>query len=188
MRLKYLLQFVAFSVLVACTLSCTSSQSNYKVLSTFFDGVPNPDLVDSARRADSIRQVQVENKLAQTTQTVDAFFHPPFREKECDICHNKSQMGKLNEQLPALCYNCHEDFNDKYAYVHGPVSAGYCTQCHNPHMSKNENLIIRKGHDLCLHCHQERDVFKNDAHFELEGANCTECHNPHGGDDRYIFN
>lgn len=188
MRRKNFIHSIALMALAGVILSCSTSRSNYKVLSAFFDGVPNPDVVDSIRRADSIRQAQVEDRMAPTVKTIDAFFHPPYREKECGVCHDEGQMGKLNEQLPALCYNCHEDFNDRYAFVHGPVSAGYCTQCHSPHMSKNEHLVIRKGQELCLHCHNERDVFKNEAHFDLEGANCTDCHNPHGGDDRYIFN
>ncbi|NOX85830.1 MAG: hypothetical protein GXO86_07695 [Chlorobi bacterium] len=115
-------------------------------------------------------------------------FHPPYQEKECANCHNQGQMGKLLEPLPGLCYQCHESFGDQYQVLHGPVDAGFCTQCHNPHMSKNKFLLIRTGQNLCLNCHLSKDVFKNEAHSDIEDADCTECHNPHGGEDRFILN
>ena len=181
--LKGLILIAAIAFIIAC-----SPKSNYKTLSVFFDGVPDPDAIDSTAIADSIKQGEASNTPIIVPVTPQFVFHPPYVEKECANCHDQSQMGKLLEPMPGLCYQCHEDFADQYEVLHGPVGAGFCTECHNPHMNKNEYLLLRTGQQLCLGCHNTEDVLKNEVHSDIEDANCTECHNPHGGDDRFIFN
>jgi len=92
------------------------------------------------------------------------------------------------EDEPALCYNCHEDFSLSLPYLHGPVSGGFCTECHSPHMSENKMLLVRKGQQLCLYCHDTASLKEAGNHENLGEMDCAECHKPHGGDDRFMFN
>ncbi|MEN8155447.1 MAG: cytochrome c3 family protein, partial [Bacteroidota bacterium] len=80
------------------------------------------------------------------------FIHHPYREKECALCHNQNRMGSLKEPQPGLCYQCHENFGNKYHFEHGPAAGGHCTECHDPHKSKEEKLLVQTGTDLCLNC------------------------------------
>jgi predicted CXXCH cytochrome family protein len=167
-------------------LSGCSITHNYKALSFFFDGVPDPakksanSLNDSISRPDSLAIAQ--NTLGKTGPQM--IVHPPYQDKQCGSCHDQSTMGKLIKTPPALCYQCHEDFNDKYKIVHGPVGGGYCTQCHNPHMSNTKDLLIRTGQTLCFHCHDTQQIAETEAHRTIKDTDCSECHNPHGGDNR----
>ncbi|MCD4736066.1 MAG: hypothetical protein K8R53_08490 [Bacteroidales bacterium] len=180
--IKGFILITAVAVIIAC-----SPKSNYKVLSVIFDGVPNPYIADSIAKDDSIqkaKEVSIQTLKPAKPQFV---FHLPYLEKDCSSCHDQSVMGRLLFPMPGLCYQCHENFGDQYNVLHGPVDAGFCTECHNPHLNKNENLLIREGQELCLHCHSAADVFKNEVHADIEETNCTDCHNPHGGDDKFIF-
>ena len=91
------------------------------------------------------------------------------------------------EPQPGLCYICHEDLAEQYNYLHGPVTGGYCSACHNPHKSEHEKLLRYTGEALCYYCHEAESVLQNEMHEGLDGMLCTDCHNPHGGEDKYIF-
>jgi predicted CXXCH cytochrome family protein len=168
------------------TTSCSPSESG-EILSIFFDGVP--ENVDESEVTDTTliaeNPQEKTNLLKKPKNKIN--FHPPYQSKDCDDCHESSFGNELIEQPPELCYTCHDDFQTEFAVLHGPVASGYCTQCHNPHFSKNPSLLIKKGQDICLSCHEKKDVLKNDVHLEIEDTNCTDCHNPHGGEDRFLI-
>ena len=104
------------------------------------------------------------------------------------MCHDENSMSELIMKEPDLCYICHEDFSEIFNSVHGPVSGGYCTSCHDAHMSKEIKLLKRTGQQICLFCHDSGAVFKNEVHEDIDDSECTLCHNPHGGEDRFILN
>jgi predicted CXXCH cytochrome family protein len=162
-----------------------SSQSRFRVLSIFFDGVPNPDakvvVVDSLNTR--------KNKIPNTRNMVKSHFtfHEPFQKKQCGKCHSSDFSNSLLENIPDLCYKCHMDFRYEYEALHGPVASGACTMCHQPHRAKYEKLIKRKGREICLYCHDLGNVVKNDAHEGEGETNCIDCHDPHGGDDEFFF-
>ncbi|NOY60272.1 MAG: hypothetical protein GXO75_15285 [Calditrichaeota bacterium] len=169
-------------------LAC-SSGNRYKWLSFFFDDVPNPNAkiaktdslqADSSKSAFNARQIRPSKPLY--------IFHAPYQEKACDDCHDLAYSSRLLQPQPQLCYQCHEDFKEQFAVLHGPVASGHCTACHNPHMAKNKKLLKRKGQQLCLYCHELSDILKNDVHQDIDNTDCTECHNPHGGEDEYLLN
>jgi len=71
----------------------------------------------------------------------------PALQKGCASCHaeidastvphkskGKSANG-LAAESPALCANCHDKKLFEGKVVHGPVAAGMCLGCHNPHAS-----------------------------------------------------
>lgn len=167
-------------------LSGCVTTKNYKTLSFLFDGVPNPSKTADNQDNDSLLNHDTTLFAQNTTQkaSVQTSVHPPYQDKQCNSCHDQSTMGKLIKSPPDLCYQCHEDFSDKYKVIHGPVGGGQCTQCHNPHMSANKELLIRTNQSLCLHCHDSKQVLETEAHLAIKDADCTTCHNPHGGDDR----
>ncbi len=175
--------------LVIPYLTGCSSTRRHHVLNFFFDGVPGPneDLAfnpasDTLIVADSSDIAGIQNPEVQLL-----VYHVPAKEKQCDACHDHNTMGKLTMPQPEVCYQCHDDFSGIFQSLHGPVAGGYCTACHDPHMSAAAKLLIRTGQSLCLHCHQQDQVLSNEVHKEIDNAECTTCHNPHGGDDRYML-
>jgi predicted CXXCH cytochrome family protein len=174
-------------VLLLIYLSGCSTTNNYKTLSFFFDGVPDPKkkvLIKSDSLTISDSAALAQNTIGKVNQMV---IHPPYQDRQCSSCHDQSTMGKLIKSPPDLCYQCHENFNDKYNVVHGPVEGGYCTQCHNPHISANKDLLLRNSQSLCLYCHDSKQVMETEAHLAINDADCTGCHNPHGGEDRNLL-
>jgi len=171
-------------------LSGCSSTYRTKVLSFFFDGVPSPALDNTAKSSDSIGGTDTSAIAlnARIAARPAMNVHAPYQDKQCSSCHDQGRMGKLLKSQPELCYECHDDFKVKFIVLHGPVGGGQCTMCHTPHMSVNENLLIRTGQAVCLYCHDKEQVMKSGAHVEIKDVNCIECHNPHGGEDRYILN
>jgi predicted CXXCH cytochrome family protein len=169
-------------------LSGCSTTNNYKTLSFFFDGVPDPAKTTSTQVNDTLNN---RDTLAFAQNPVNTGpqmqLHSPYQDKKCNSCHDQSKMGKLIKNLPDLCYQCHEDFGTRYKVLHGPVAGGQCSVCHSPHMSLNADLLIRTGQSLCLHCHDAGAILKTAVHQDIKETNCTECHNPHGGENRNIL-
>ncbi len=101
----------------------------------------------------------------------------------CKECH-KLRRGKYNFKriVPArstCTTGCHTDMG-KSAHVHGPVGAGVCISCHNPHGSYNKMAMARTGQDLCVVCHQAKiEEFSDSVIHEPVKEGCVSCHNPH---------
>jgi predicted CXXCH cytochrome family protein len=135
------------------------------------------------------------------------FSHGPYASGACYLCHETSQTGgfrglgkkeeaagsvakagvvpgKLVAPLRELCAGCHETKSKERArreglWVHGPVSAGYCTVCHGPHAGPQPYLLLKKANESCLGCHAEGLIFSKALH---EGKKeCLSCHNAHFG-------
>lgn len=182
--IRYLLIFVMISGMLSC-----SPEVGKKTLRFFFDGVPEESSQQRTATADSSGTADSLKALARINpHKAENIYHLPYREKQCDACHDQSTMGKFVEVQPALCYQCHEDFSEKYKVIHGPVSGGYCTACHNPHFAKDSTLLKREGQDMCRYCHQAGLSFDVEIHDGIDDTSCTECHNPHGGDSRELLN
>jgi len=139
--------------------------------------------------------------------------HPQL-EATCDICHSstgedhpKSSVKgfTLSEKLPVICFNCHDDFQvnmDSSRFVHGPVRDSIsCVNCHNPHSSDQQRLLIDGTNNLCLRCHNKtiiKDSIRisninqllSDAksvHAPVESGECVTCHNPHFAEQRSLL-
>jgi predicted CXXCH cytochrome family protein len=91
----------------------------------------------------------------------------PAVQMGCESCHaeidastlphkskGKSTKGLLAE-APALCANCHDKQLFEGKVVHGPVAAGMCLGCHNPHASDYLGLLKKEPATLCLDCHPD---------------------------------
>jgi len=140
----------------------------------------------------------------------EKYVHGPIGTFSCGYCHSNAGTPKhvVPKQGSALCYECHSDMGvqiQKMKLKHGPVEAGMCEACHDPHGSGNESQLIKPINELCLSCHGHirkaihvvRGADGNSHPLSgkknpSRGANgrlmsCISCHNPHGGEFRYYF-
>jgi predicted CXXCH cytochrome family protein len=178
------------TVVLFISLGLMISACSYKTLSTFFDGVPNPNdttMLASINNPDQTLSERI-NEINAIKAGPDMNYHMPYLDKACTACHDENLIGKFVKAEPDLCYQCHEDFSKTYSVLHVPVEMGECTSCHSPHMSENDKLLLKTGQQLCFGCHDEGDIRKQESHKEIGTTNCTECHNPHGGSETYLMN
>lgn len=169
-------------ILGSLFLASCAPQVRYNVLSFFFDGVPDPDLEVNVAPGDSLvlASLTTDSITFPVEVKPSVLYHYPYQEKECMLCHDPESVGSLISAEPNLCYQCHEDYSQIYSNLHGPVEAGYCSVCHEPHMSKVENLLQLEVNKLCAKCHVEFSENQPDFHIRLDDEKCTVCHNPHG--------
>lgn len=119
--------------------------------------------------------------------------HGPFASGSCATCHGKMD-GRVDFQIAdvrPLCERCHmatKAFAD-FPNHHILDRQESCAQCHNPHASNVESLLLKRPADLCFGCHfneLERDKPRAE-YITHDFMDCTECHDPHGSEnDRYL--
>src|SRR3990172_7595940 len=83
-----------------------------------------------------------------------------------------------------VCLTCHESFKEKLKlpFVHTPVKAGDCSDCHNPHTSSYGKLLASNVNRICLSCHDGIVPGKaRSTHKVAAEGNCVKCHDPHAG-------
>jgi predicted CXXCH cytochrome family protein len=152
------------------TLGCSSS-ARYKVLSFFFDGVPPPgseseggasgnDRTGYRKPKRGIRSAEQALALAKPT----TFPHPPYEQYRCTACHDMEKGELVQTPEEGLCARCHPGVATRPRFVHGPVAAGACLECHHPHESKIRGLLLDDPTTLCLRCHDAEDLSVGDHH------------------------
>lgn len=131
--------------------------------------------------------------------------HPPAGDGTCDACHSphgSRVQFNLLEEVPQLCYNCHESV-ESGKNIHPALKVNGCLGCHNPHGSDNKPLLNLALNDLCIKCHQDK---KDGSHIitgftyqlhpvkgprdprrEGKEFSCVSCHNPHSSDNPKLF-
>ena len=112
----------------------------------------------------------------------------PHAAGDCFFCHESNDPknpGPVKKQGNALCYSCHEEFQEIMArqYKHPPAVAS-CTNCHNPHNSTQKKLLHEEQTVQCFDCHKNIKAMVENAAVK-HGAmtserKCSNCHNPHG--------
>lgn len=180
-----LFKFLLIVAVISMTVVRCTPEKQFRVLSFFFDGVPDPNkkVEDSV----FVSKDSLGNATSSVITKPESYLHKPFGENKCKSCHQSEFSNELIKPIPELCYTCHEDFGSKFQTLHGPVVSGNCLGCHNQHEAKYEKLLDREGQDICLYCHEQKQVMRNKVHEKIGTANCTTCHNPHGGDNRGIL-
>ncbi len=105
------------------------------------------------------------------------------------------------------CLKCHNDVMSR-SFKHGPVDAGFCTLCHDPHASENAAWLRKPVWDLCVTCHDEKATerhvlvgtgkkkkrklshptkYKRDPSRRGKPLTCVSCHEPHSAESSYLF-
>jgi len=172
------------AILACCMIpvllcACNTTKS-HKVLSFFFDGVPEPGAVP-------VEQVGRNNRKGGATAPATASRyreHGPYAAKQCQACHLKA-TSRLILPIEELCLSCHS-LNVRKKYLHGPIASGGCKVCHEPHGSIHPFLLVSEPKEFCLHCHDANAIAKSDAHKGRE-AQCTMCHDAHSSDEDYLL-
>lgn len=136
--------------------------------------------------------------------------HEPVASYTCSYCHTGSGNPRhaVSRRDAALCFDCHSDKAGdvkKAAFTHGPVTAGYCEVCHDPHGTDFPAMLRMPINDLCLSCHEKMGTTPHvirssgseghpmkgrpDVSPKRKGKelSCASCHDPHGGAVRYFF-
>jgi predicted CXXCH cytochrome family protein len=120
--------------------------------------------------------------------------HPPFADKQCEVCHAPAKDGKVvltQADAKSLCVTCHDEKAKQIesAKVQHPGALGDCTDCHSPHANKNPGLPKTDGVSICLGCHTDvAELAKKQVHHQpafVQG--CGTCHEPHGGDNEKLL-
>ncbi len=120
--------------------------------------------------------------------------HPPFADKQCEVCHAPAKDGKVvltQADTKSLCVMCHDEKAKQIesAKVQHPGAMGDCTDCHSPHANKKPGLPKTNGVFTCLGCHADiAELEKKPVHHQpafVEG--CGTCHEPHGGDNAKLL-
>lgn len=101
----------------------------------------------------------------------------------------RSQQNPYRLKEPdqkTLCLSCHTEFEQKLRsrYIHTPVKAGECSDCHSPHTSAHAKLLSDEKERICAGCH-DSVVPKNarSVHKVVADGDCAKCHDPHGSDN-----
>lgn len=177
---------IALGLLCAC-----DPLTVHKVTTTIFDGVPSMPPAEQYCQEYHEKKVAEQSK-ASTTATAEAktaagSSHPPYKEKRCNDCHDKTKESGLIKPRDQVCFVCHPGIMKKY-FVHGPVATGSCLECHDPHSSTEPALLKVEKKKLCAVCHKEKRVAEA-MHQKVtdSGMVCADCHDPHDGDAKYFL-
>ncbi len=174
----------AFIFLLGLVVGCSKVQ-RHRVLAFFFDGVPPLGL--EYLDPNSPEYLHLVESGAFVTRSSR---HEPY--KDCSNCHDDGTervfgAGGMNMEIPALCFECHEDTRQSQPYVHGPVAVGECLLCHNPHGSSYEKLLKKPIPVLCLGCHDPRAIVQIENHSDRLNAACNKCHEGHMSSTRHLL-
>jgi predicted CXXCH cytochrome family protein len=121
---------------------------------------------------------------------LNTYAHPPFKEKECDTCHDgltdDKKIKLAAEDTSELCLNCHDDKapddTGKGLSRHGALEVGSCTACHSAHAASQNHLVKAHTSRLCLTCHEDRAEERGKlafVHPVIDSIGCEACHDSH---------
>jgi len=155
------------------------------VASFIFDGVPAPPPPDQYC-APWLAERQVQVGPARKVGT-EGSFHPPYKNKQCNDCHDFTKSGGLVAPRKELCFRCHDTIIQG-AYIHAPAASGECLNCHLPHDSPFASLLKEEKAKLCTSCHAEPRMARSLHERAARAAiHCTDCHDPHAGTTKFFL-
>ena len=120
--------------------------------------------------------------------------HHPLNEGRisCASCHD-THGGFANKHLrkdtiKETCVQCHPEKRGPFVFEHADI-VDTCLNCHSPHGSVNNNLLVAREPFLCLQCHEGHRInTSSGGNSSVESrrayySRCTDCHSKvHGSD------
>jgi predicted CXXCH cytochrome family protein len=185
-RIPALLRISGLVLGIGLLAGCDEGEK-HKVLTFFFDGVPPLHGQASVTTSSDLRG----KSFAVATPAQNWHVHEPV--KDCTQCHGRqlrrgtSTKAQLVADPPQLCYQCHSRFTTLEGWVHGPVAAGDCLLCHEPHRTRNEFLLDKPVPELCYQCHEAQAIHTIERHDEPSYAHCIDCHDGHSSTTRALL-
>ncbi len=110
----------------------------------------------------TVRQLEYETCITchkdKRAQILKPSHHPIVEGKiKCSDCHNPHgalSPSMIKAEVPNdLCLSCHTDKRGPWIHEHPPVSEN-CLNCHAPHGSNHNRLLVMKPPELCQECHR----------------------------------
>ncbi len=116
----------------------------------------------------------------------------------CLSCHQFTRQveNDFAFQTTGGCASCHAEQTGPFLYEHDAVNAyavegGGCTECHTPHGSPNDRLLIQPREMICQQCHiKPSGHLSNSVHGYVwsQYDDCTLCHSQvHGSFESRLF-
>lgn len=176
---------VALAMVLIFLASCDRAD-RHEALTFFFDGVPALESEGGPGAP-----IDADVQAGPAALTGGWFVHEPL--DDCTNCHSArrqrtfSRQVRLVAEVPDLCYRCHRQDTPQDGWVHGPVAAGECLLCHEPHKTRVQFLLRKAAPDLCYDCHNREAVEMVDHHDEASYADCLTCHEGHVGRTRSLL-
>ncbi len=134
--------------------------------------------------------------------------HPETEAEKSEHAFDKGKAGDAREPVfiarvesqamlkadqPKLCGSCHSSQTSEFRLPnHHPVPEGrmLCSDCHNPHPTRDSKVRHDPVKDKCVTCHVEMAgpfVFEHDPQTGGTGSGCVECHRPHGSSNAKLL-
>lgn len=190
------LRLSPLSILAVAALTCAacSVERHHRVLSFFFDGVPDPN-APAPEPEPTAASVSLPAASA-TSAEPSGSLHPPVRDRLCHQCHQiperapgagwQAGLPELLAPREQLCRRCHEP--PSAAHVHGPAGAQRCDLCHESHQSAFPHLLrVERQEGLCRSCHQGELFLTSTQHEAYAPRDCIACHDPHGSEQAALL-
>lgn len=99
----------------------------------------------------------------------------------CTDCHQphggRGPADVIRNTINEQCYDCHAEKRGPFLWEHAPVQED-CSNCHVPHGSNYENLLVGRQPYLCQQCHL--------ANFHVSQAYSGTGLPPSGADERIL--
>ncbi|MFQ5591583.1 MAG: cytochrome c3 family protein [Phycisphaerae bacterium] len=162
----------------------------YRVLTLFFDGVPQPGsrpAVGYATPSTEMPRQGIQPSDVPLSTSGEVHAHPPYRDNKCGSCHNTTTGQLYRTPKEGLCQGCHTDIPGQVRYVHGPVAVRECLFCHHFHTSPYPKVLLRDATSTCFRCHRRADLAPGPHRDTIDHQSCVACHNPHGGSYKYFL-
>lgn len=163
----------------------------FSTLLTLQDGINNLKL--EAKRARTVSMTMLYSPTLPEDVTYKLYYsHGILKKSDCRLCHSDESSNSIPVADKVLCAKCHQAKNSQ-RYLHGPVAAGSCTVCHDPHGQTNQYFLIAQDEKLCFTCHSEKEILlhfidKSMANAEFfKAKGCGFCHDPHQSDRKYLL-
>lgn len=174
---------IAIAALICPPFAC-SPISRQKLAEFFFE---IPQTHPSTQPADlQPSQMSVSPGRAVASGTPFVSIHEPVARRRCSACHDAGADQAIAKPWDKKCAGCHQEIVRPRPFMHGPVGAMACNECHVPHASALPSLLRQTDPALCVSCHSTT-LKQEPPYHDNPSLGCATCHDPHGSNNRNLL-